>query len=123
MSPLQRDPDILTNPKKVIHMGLLTTLFFHTPILYFVIMDKLSFDVSKISEDRLCVEISVSGASLGLVYYERAKRGYTNKPVSMDRWVCVDASVQDLYIHGSMEIECITPKMIMEECQKVISSL
>ena len=86
-------------------------------------MDKLSYHISPLSEDRLCIEVSISGQSLGLIYYERAKKSFNKKPVSMDRWVCVDASVQDLYVYGSMEIEVITPKMIMEECQKLISSL
>jgi hypothetical protein len=83
-------------------------------------MDKLSYHISPLSEDRVCIEVSISGQSLGLIYYERAKRGYNNKPVSMDRWVCVDANVKDLYVYGSMEIECVTPKMIMDECQLLL---
>jgi len=86
-------------------------------------MDILSYNVSQLTPDRLCIEITVSGKSLGLVYYERAKRGYNKKPVSMDRWVCVDAKVEDLYVYGSMEIEHFTPKNILDECQKIINSL
>ena len=77
-------------------------------------MDKLSYDIKQLEPDRLCVEISVGGKSLGLVYYERAKKGYNTKPVSMDRWVCVDANVKDIYVYGSMEIEHLTPKVLME---------
>lgn len=83
-------------------------------------MDNLSYQISTLSPDRLCIEISVSGMSLGLVYYEKAKRGYNNKPVSMDRWLCVDAKVEGLYTYGG---ENITPKMIMEQCQEIIGSL
>jgi hypothetical protein len=99
---------------------MLITLFFHTPILYLTTMDKLSYQISTLSPDRLCIEISVSGQSLGLVYYERAKRGYTNKPVSMNRWLCVDAKVEGLYTYGG---DNITPKDILDKCQEIISSL
>jgi len=86
-------------------------------------MDNLSFNLSPISEDRVCIEITISGVSLGLVYYERAKRGYNKKPISMNRWVCVDAKVEDVYVYGSMEIEHLTPKDILDKCQKIISGL
>jgi len=62
----------------------------------------------------------VSGVSLGLIYYEKAKRGYINKPISMNRWVCVDAKIEGLYIHGG---EDITPMDILDKCQEIISSL
>ena len=77
-------------------------------------MDKLTFEVSEIGEHRLCVEVKLSGMSGGLLYFERAKKTYNTKPVSMDRWVCVDANVKDIYVYGSMEIEHLTPKVLME---------
>ena len=83
-------------------------------------MDNVSYHISPISEDRVCIEISVSGASLGLVYYERAKRGYNKKPISMNRWVCVDAKIEGLYVYGGVDI---TPKDILDKCQDLISGL
>ena len=82
-------------------------------------MDKLSYYISQLSEDRVCIEISVSGVSLGLIYYERAKKSFNKKPVSMDRWVCVDANIEGLYVYGG---ENITPKDIMDHCQLLLKS-
>ena len=82
-------------------------------------MDKLSFNISPLSDERVCIEISVSGVSLGLIYYERAKKSFNKKPVSMDRWVCVDANIEGLYVYGG---ENITPKDIMEHCQLLLKS-
>ena len=80
-------------------------------------MDNLSYHISPISDDRVCIEITISGVSLGLVYYERAKRGYNKKPISMNRWVCVDAKIEGLYVYGGQDI---TPKDILERCQELL---
>jgi hypothetical protein len=51
------------------------------------------------------------------IYFEKAKKGFTNKPLSMDAWVCVDAKIERLYEVVDYEI---TPKDIVEVCQKMI---
>jgi hypothetical protein len=37
---------------------------------------------------------SNEGKFYGILYYERVKRGFTNKPVSLNKWTCVDATIQ-----------------------------
>ena len=78
---------------------------------------KLTYEINKIGEDRICVEVSVSGVTLGLLYYERAKRSFNKKPLSMEGWLCVDAKVEGLYEYGG---ENITPKDIMNYIQVLI---
>jgi hypothetical protein len=66
------------------------------------------------------VIISYLGHELGVLYFERAKRSFNKKPLSMGGWLCVDAKVEGLYEYGG---ENITPKDIISYCQKLISSL
>jgi len=88
------------------------------PIFYYTTsMDKLTYEINKLTEDRICVEVSVSGVTLGLLYYERAKRSFNKKPLSMEGWLCVDAKVEGLYEYGG---ENITPKDIMNYIQVLI---
>jgi len=83
-------------------------------------MDKLTYDINKLSEDRICVEVSVSGVTLGLLYFEKPKRGWTNKPILPTKWGCVDAQVEGLYEYGG---DNITPKQIVSYCQELISKI
>ncbi len=39
------------------------------------------------------VEIWNEFEEVGTLYYERPKLQWTNKPLSMNRWVCVDAHI------------------------------
>jgi hypothetical protein len=68
-------------------------------------------------DDRLRFIISFNDQEVGSLYFETAKKGFTNKPLSMDAWVCVDAKIEKLYEVVDYEI---TPKDIVEVCQKMI---
>ena len=113
-------PDILSNQKKVIPNHVWVTLFSIYNILYLCMTDILTYNLSKITEDRVCVEVSVSGVSMGVLYFERPKRGWNKKPILPTKWSCVDASVEGLYIYGG---ENITPKEIISRCQELIENL
>jgi hypothetical protein len=54
---------------------------------------------------------------LGVLYFEKAKRGFINKPVGMSGWACIDAKVEGLYVKGGQKI---TPKQIVARCQEII---
>ena len=118
--PYEPPSDILSNQKKVIPNPMWTTLFNIYFILYLCMTDILTYDLTKLSEDRICVEVSVSGGTLGLLYFERPKRGWSKKPILPTKWCCVDASVEGLYIYGG---ESITPKEIISRCQVLIENL
>ena len=70
-------------------------------------------------DDRLRFIISFNDQEVGSLYFEKAKRGFTNKPISMDAWLCVDAKIERLYEVVDYEI---TPKEIVEVCQNMIKN-
>ena len=77
----------------------------------------LSFCLTKIEEGRIRIVVSLNeDVELGTLYFEKVKRGFTNKPLSMNSWACVDAKIEGLYQHG----ESITPKDIVGRCQELI---
>lgn len=60
----------------------------------------------------------IGGVELGVLYFEKAKRGWTKKPLTQG-WTCVDARVEGLYIYGG---DSITPKEIVSWCQELIQN-
>ena len=82
----------------------------------FIHMTDLLYTMDKV-DDRLRFIISFNDQEVGSLYFEKAKKGFTNKPLSMDAWVCVDAKIERLYEVVDYEI---TPKDIVEVCQKMI---
>jgi hypothetical protein len=80
-------------------------------------MDKLSFDITLITPDRISVEVSFKLGDLrehlGILYFEKAKTGFVRKPIGLNAWACVDAKVEGLYTS-------ITPTQIIEKCRELI---
>ncbi len=91
------------------------TLFTNVDIL--INMTDFIYKMDKIEEGRIRFIISFNEEEVGSLYFEKAKRGFTNKPLSMDAWVCVDAKIERLYEVSDYEI---FPKDIVEVCQKMI---
>ena len=67
-------------------------------------------------DDRIRVTILNDDREIGLLYFEKAKKGFTNKPLSMGSWACVDAKIED----ESIFHENFTPKQMVGECQEMI---
>lgn len=67
-------------------------------------------------DDRIRVTISNDHKEIGLLYFEKAKKGFTNKPLSMGSWACVDAKIED----DSIFHDEYTPKDMVRECQDLI---
>lgn len=67
-------------------------------------------------DDRIRVTISSDHKEIGLLYFEKAKKGFTNKPLSMGSWACVDAKIEDDTIFNND----FTPKQMVGECQDLI---
>jgi len=82
-------------------------------------MTDFIYKMDKIEEGRIRFTISFKEEEVGSLYFEKAKRGFTNKPLSMDAWVCVDAKIEKLYEVSDYEI---FPKEIVEVCQKMIKT-
>jgi len=83
-------------------------------------IDTLTYKMDLIEEGRIRIVVSLNEeVELGALYFEKAKKSFVRKPISMDAWACVDAKVEGLYVHGGDEI---TPKDIVNKCQQLISS-
>ena len=79
-------------------------------------MDKLTYNLMEIEPDRLRIIITKGHTEVGSLYYEKAKRVFQRKPISMGSWACVDAKIEGLYEAD----ENITPTEVMNKCQEVI---
>jgi hypothetical protein len=70
-----------------------------------------------IDDNRMRVIISNDQQQeLATLYFERAKLKFTNKPVGMNSWACVDAKTEGLYDYDP----ATTPKEIVKNCQDLI---
>lgn len=81
-------------------------------------VDTLSYDLTQLDEDKIRVVVKLNDeVELGTLYFERAKKTFQRKPISMNGWACIDAKVEGLYVHGGADI---TPKDIVAKCQDLI---
>jgi hypothetical protein len=60
-------------------------------------MTDFIYKMDKIEEGRIRFIISFNEEEVGSLYFEKAKKGFTNKPLSMDAWVCIDAKIERLF--------------------------
>ena len=77
----------------------------------------LTYDLFQLDDGKVRIIISLYEKELGTLYFERAKRSFVRKPVSMNGWACVDAKVEGLYVAGG---DNITPKDIVAYCQGLL---
>ena len=85
-----------------------------------ITIQDLTYDIFQLDEMKMRIVISLYEKELGTLYFEKAKRAFTNKPVGMNSWACVDAKVEGLYVVGG---EDITPKDIVAHCQGLLHSV
>ena len=90
------------------------TLFTNVDI--FIHMTEFVYKMDVIEEGIIRFIVSFNEEEMGSLYFEKAKKTFHRKPVSMNSWVCVDAKVERLY-----EVtDEITPKDIVGKCQSLI---
>ena len=85
-----------------------------------ITIQDLQYDIFQLDDMKMRIVISLYEKELGTLYFEKAKRAFTNKPVGMNSWACVDAKVEGLYVVGGEEI---TPKDIVAHCQGLLHSV
>jgi hypothetical protein len=74
--------------------------------------------ISVITEDRVAVEITLlNEVSLGVLYFERPKLGWVNKPIMPTKWRCTDAKVEGVYQWGG---DKITPTELIAWAQELV---
>ena len=79
-------------------------------------VDNLSYSLTPLEVGKLRIVINKGDQELGSLYYEKAKKTFQRKPISMGSWACVDAKIEGLYEAG---ID-ITPTEVMVQCQQEI---
>ena len=84
---------------------------------HMITIQDLTYDIFQLDEMKMRIVISLYEKELGTLYFEKAKRAFTNKPVGMNSWACVDAKVEGLYVVGG---EDITHKDIVAHCQGLL---
>jgi len=76
----------------------------------------MKYELTEIENNRIGVTVTNEDKVVGLLYFEKAKLSFTNKPLSMGSWACVDAKIEDQEIFN----ENFTPKQMVGECQDLI---
>ena len=76
----------------------------------------MKYELTQIEDNRIGVTITNEDKVVGILYFEKAKLNFTNKPLSMGSWACVDAKIEDQEIFN----EDFTPKQMVGECQEII---
>ena len=71
------------------------------------------YDIVEMSPQVLRVIIYGGDEEMGVLYFERAKKTFVSKPISMSEWVCVDAKVSDNIYDGGE----LTPREVVNLCQ------
>ena len=74
------------------------------------------YNMTEIEDGRIRIIIVQEDKELGTLYFERAKKTFQRKPITMNGWACVDAKINELYDMGGE----ITPKEIVAHCQDII---
>ena len=76
----------------------------------------MKYELTQIEDNRIGVTVTNEDKVVGILYFEKAKLNFTNKPLSMGSWACVDAKIED----DSIFHEGFTPKQMVGECQEII---
>jgi hypothetical protein len=118
------------SPYKVIHIPFFDSvrhnvrcgkLYFYPHLLILINMTKWTDlvipTIDMLEPDRVRIVLEVGGEELGVLYFEKAKKGWTNKPLT-NGWTCVDAKVEGLYIYGG---DSVTPKELVAWCQQQLT--
>ena len=75
--------------------------------------------LTKMDDGTIRIIFSMNEEEMVCLYYEVAKKGWTNKPIMTNKWRCIDAKVMnpDIYEDGTIE-----PKDLVGWGQELIST-
>jgi hypothetical protein len=84
--------------------------------IIFMVMKNMEYEMENMGDGVVRILIGYGGREVGSLYFEKVKRTFQRKPISMDGWGCIDAKIEGLY-----DIDPnITPKDIIQRCQEII---
>ena len=86
--------------------------------MYVDIRKEIRGTVTVITQDRVAVEVTLlNEVSLGVLYFEKPKQTWVNKPIMPTKWRCVDANVEGVFQWGG---EKVSPKELVEWAQELV---
>ena len=92
------------------------SLFLYVPCYTY---PHMTYELSEIETGRLRIIVTHNDKEVVILYFEKAKNSFQNKPISMDAWGCVDAKIEGLYdMVGDIEVP--TPREVIKTCQELI---
>lgn len=74
--------------------------------------------ITKMDDGTIRIIFSMNDEEMVCLYYEIAKRGWTNKPILSNKWRCIDAKVSNPNIYENKIVE---PKDLVGWGQELIS--
>ena len=82
--------------------------------------DELPFvpTIQKTEDGRIIIELydKATKTFMGVLYYEKAKNGFSRKPVGLNKMACVDAKIETLFnLHPHLQ-----PKDVLDYCQSLV---
>jgi len=74
--------------------------------------------INYLDDNRVRIELYTKegGTFLGMLYYEKAKNGFSKKPVGLKKMACVDAKIETLF----NLFPHIEPKDVLDYCQSLL---
>ena len=81
-------------------------------------MDFIVPKIQTTEDGRVIIELydKVTNTFMGVLYYERAKNGFSRKPVGLKKMACVDAKIETLF-NLFPQVE---PKDVLDYCQSLL---
>ena len=93
-------------------------MFRNLYLLYMKVEEHIKGRLTRLSDTRVAVEITLlNEVSLGVLYFEKPKVGWTNKPLMPTKWRCVDAKVEGVYQYKGSSV---TPLQLMKWAQDLV---
>jgi hypothetical protein len=67
--------------------------------------DLFTYELTKMDDGTIRIIFSINDREQVILYYEKSKRKWVNKPLTMDGWRCVDGKViiPDVYEDNNIE--------------------
>jgi hypothetical protein len=90
----------------------------NTKILYVPTMEFIVPKIQTTEDGRIIIELydKATKTFMGVLYYEKAKNGFSRKPVGLNKMACVDAKIETLFnLHPHLQ-----PKDVLDYCQSLV---
>jgi hypothetical protein len=89
-------------------------------------MEDLIFNLEMMDYGRIRVVISDMNLNQkGVLYFEKVKSGFINKPISMNSWACVDAKIEKTSVSSGVGLYEMGGDFssldILNKCQSLIT--